>query len=726
MTREDYDVVGAEIHRKALENVTNEMAISLVRTSGSPVVVDAKDFSTCVMDLVPEHLGFAAYVLMHFGTSLLGTRFISELAAGRHGIDPGDGWIVNDPYDGGAAHQGDVAVVMPMFHRDEQVGWGFVNMHILDVGGSGLGGIAPGARDVYSEGLRFPAIRAIRNGELDAEWARFIGANVRAPGPVVNDIRSMIAANKVGNQKLSGVIDRFGRERYEQFCKINKDITEDVLRRRIAAIPEGTYEAVEWCEFDGHGGPDRLLPVRVELRVANSELQFRFSGAPQLDGFVNAGKGAMWGQVASALLTTLGYGDIRVNGGFWRPIKIDLGPPGTIVNPIAPAPTSNGHVAVAMRAGKLVFEVLSQAMSRSGDPVLRGRIGAKPHDGPPVAGLIGGNQFGGTSVVFYLDHAAGIGGGAQTTGDGQDAYGCACMSGCGMTDLEVHESTDPLVFLGRNVVANSGGPGYFRGGQGTEQAFTVRYTDRLAGQLSNPCTEVPATGVGGGFPGAGSAVEILRGSTVKQALDAGRLPPRPEWGGQPTTFANNSDGLVLNRGDVLTISGGGGGGLGDPLLREPDRVAADVASGYVTINHALAAYGVVIDQDGLANLAATAAQRDAMRKARIGSTPKHPLRLPESAGVAVVTAAGNAGWACGSCGTPLAGPGEDWRKGSVVIETDIGERYRQLHMTVRRRNESPGVFMCEYYCPGCAMALFVDVQPGEELGTGSAELRAIA
>jgi N-methylhydantoinase B len=159
MTRSDYDVVAAEIHRKAIENVTNEMAISLVRTSGSPVVVDAKDFSTCVMDLVPEHLGFAAYVLMHFGTSLLGTRYISDLCRNLDDVRPGDGWIINDPYEGGAAHQGDVAVIMPMFHRDAQVGWGFVNMHILDVGGSGLGGIAPGATDVFSEGLRFPEVR---------------------------------------------------------------------------------------------------------------------------------------------------------------------------------------------------------------------------------------------------------------------------------------------------------------------------------------------------------------------------------------------------------------------------------------------------------------------------------------------------------------------------------------------------------------------------------------
>ena len=99
------DVLGAEIHRKALHNLTNEMAIALRRTSGSPIVVEAMDFSTCLLDTECEHLGFAAYVLFHLGTSLLGTRFVSQMVEEIGEVRPGDGWIVNDPYDGGAAHR---------------------------------------------------------------------------------------------------------------------------------------------------------------------------------------------------------------------------------------------------------------------------------------------------------------------------------------------------------------------------------------------------------------------------------------------------------------------------------------------------------------------------------------------------------------------------------------------------------------------------------------------
>ncbi len=714
MSTVSYDVIAAEVHRKALENVTNEMATSLVRTSGSPVVVDAKDFSTCLMDTTPEHLGFAAYVLLHLGSSLLGTQVIVDQVAETGDLKPGDGWIVNDPHDGGAVHQGDVAVIMPMFHEGDHLGWGFVNMHILDIGGGGMGGIAPGAHDVYSEALRFPPIRAIRNGEIDPEWEGFIGANVRAPGPVLNDLRSMIAANNVGNRKLSEIVSNFGRERYDEYCAINKDISERVLRERIEKIPDGTYGAEEWTEFDGHGGPDQLLRIGLELEISGSDMSFAFSGVPQIDGFVNAGKGAIWGQVATTVLTTLGYGDLPVNGGFWRPIEVDVGEPGSIVNPIAPAPVSNGHVEVGMRACKAVKDVLNQALALSDDPVLRGRIGGKAHDGPPVAGLIGENQHGGVSVVFYLDNAAGIGGGAQTTGDGQDIYGCTCMTGCGLTDLEAHEAADPLRFLWREIAANSGGPGQFRGGQGMEQAFVLALSDQLAGPTFTACTEVPASGFGGGFPGSGSDTYVMRETNVESLLSDGRrvLPDRLE--GRKDVIRNKVDHLVVNRGDVVVIAGGGGGGLGDPLLRDVERVAADVAGGYVTTEHASAAYGVILGEDGEADLDATQARRAEIRAERIGAKPAKEATPHETPGVAI-TVSGD-GLSCASCGEVLAAADGDWREGAVEREYEIAERYRQLGMYVRPRKESPRVLMREHYCPGCASALDVSVVAEDDSG----------
>lgn len=729
MSNTDYDIIAAEVHRKALENLTNEMATTLVRTSGSPIVTDAKDFSTCLMDDKPEHLGFASYVLFHLGSSLVGTQKIDSLVD-KDDLRPGDGWIVNDPHTSGAMHQGDISVIMPTYYEGEQLGWSFANMHVLDIGGVGISGYAPGAHDIYQEGLLFPPVRIIRDGAIDAEWEHFIGANVRAPGPVLNDIRSMIAANNTATRKLGEIVDEFGLEAHEQFCEINKDLTEQVLRERISRIPDGVYETVDWNEFDGHDGPDQLLELRLRLEVDGSDLRFQYSGVPQIDAFINSAQGAMWGQTMTGLVTVLAYGDLPMNGGIWRPIEIDIGEPGTIVNSESPAPVSNAHSEVGMRACKMTKDVLCQAMSLSEDPVLRGRVAGESQDGWPGATLFGSNQHGGVSVMFYVDTATGIGGGAQTIDDGQDAYGCTCMTGCGLADVEVHEAADPVLFLWRRLVPNSGGPGRFRGGQALEQAYAIHHTDRLGGPGFNACAQVPPHGFGGGFPASAGNFYPIRETNVAELLKAGTLPTEERVEGKRELVRNKVTHLVAERGEIVVATAGGGAGLGDPLLRPPEKVAEDVAAGYTTRVHAERAYGVVVSEDGVADEAATAKLRDQIRSERIGGKPTAELAEPDSIGVSLVVKDGD--WCCGSCGTRLSGADENWRDGDAVLrERPITERYEELEMLVRARLDKPDVVIREYYCPSCAASLSVDVaaedlEPFAAAKLGAAEAAAVA
>jgi N-methylhydantoinase B len=705
--KQNYDVVAAEVHRKALENITNEMAITLLRTSGSPVVVDAKDFSTCLMDTVPEHLGFAAYVLLHLGTSVLGTEKIVRKIQEGGDLRPGDGWVVNDPHEGGAAHQGDVGVIMPMFHEGEHMGWGFANMHLLDVGGSGVSGLAPGAHDVYAEGLRFPAIRVIREGAIDPEWEELISANVRTPGPVLNDLRSMIAANNVGNRKLGELIDSVGIDRYREYCEINKDLSEEVFRDRISRIPDGVYEARDWNEFDGHEGPDQLLDMRLALEVDGSDLRFNFEGAPQIEGFVNAGKGAMYGNLISAVLTTLAYGDLPVNGGIWRPIHIDLGPPGTVVHTTPPAPVSDGHAEVGFRACKLTKAVLSQALSLSEDPTLRARVGGQAHDSSTVVTLFGQNQYGRPSVIIYLDPVVGIGGGAQSIADGQDGYGDTCMTGCGMPDVESHEAEDPVFFLWRKIVPNSGGPGRFRGGQAVRQAYSLAYVDQMSGPSLNGCAEVPPGGFGGGYPGAASTYYLVRDSNVPELMAADRSPLEDALDGNREELRSKVGHMDVRRDDVVVVVSGGGGGLGDPLFRPVSMVVDDLRAGHVTVTHAAAAYGVVLDGEGEVDAEATELRREEIRRWRLGGTPEREMTEPDDPGIAIVR--GDTAWICASCQAELGPIASNWREVAALKESPIAERFAELDMFVRDRTEEPRVMIREYHCPACAAALSVDV-----------------
>jgi N-methylhydantoinase B len=668
-------------------------------------VTESKDFAACLLDTGPEHLSAAAYVISHFGTSLVGTEVIAEIAAAKDDLRPGDGWIVNDPYRGGANHQGDVGVIMPLFHADAHVGWGFTNMHILDIGGAGVSGVAPGARDVYGEGLRFGGVRAIRDGGIDPEWEGFIANNVRIPGPVLNDIRSMISGINVGGRKLSELIGEVGIERHRELSEINKNLTEKVLRDRVAAMPDGRYEAVEWNEFDARGSDD-LQQVRLTLDVRGSDMYFALEGDPQIDGFVNCGYGGVLGSLMVGLLTTMCWGDLPMNGGLYRPIHLDVGPPGTVVNPTAPAPVSFGHSEVGMRVRKLTRDVLSQALGASDDPTLRAHVNAKAHDGPSCGPILfGPNQHGGRSVMVYADVVL-TGGGAATNHDGQDGYGTSGTVGVGLTELETHEAADPIMFLWRTVAANSGGPGLHRGGQSVDQAYRMEFVDGMSGPSQVGCAEVPASGVGGGYPGGAGSCWVLRGADAEAVAEfhgsnAAASVLRPAG-----PIGNKMEHLDVRRGDVVVVAGGGGGGMGDPLLREPGLVAADVRSTYITAEHATAAYGVVLDADGEADLEATDARREQIRRERLGADPARPLAAPDEIGVAVKIDADT--WACGSCGEGLGDVAANWREAAVLKETDLDQRYRELAMYVRRR-EDPAMVMREHFCPACAHALAVDV-----------------
>lgn len=711
MNRVEYDPIAVEIHRKALENLTAEAALAMVHTSGSPTATYSKDFSTCFLDAEGEQLGFASYILAHSASSWLGTRKVIEhLRAVSENPQPGDGWIVNDPYVGGALHQGDVGVITPTFFEGMHAGWAFANMHVADVGGSGVSGFAPEARSVYEEGMRFPLLRVIRGGRLDPEWERCIEANVRSSSVVLNDIRGMIAANNVAQIKQAALIGRFGLERHREYCEITKQLTEDLLRRRISGMLDGTYESVDWVEYDGHGR-DRLLLIRCRMTVVGSDLCFDFEAAPQIDGYVNACEGAVFGCVMTSILTTLAYGDLPFNAGMWRPISISLGEPGTIVNAVPPAPVSSAHGETGGRVVKLVKDLLTQALSLSEEPALRARVAGQAQDGSPTAGLFGMNQFGRQSIVFHMDMATGKGGGAQSFMDGQDCYGGTMMAGCGLPDVEAHEANDPVVFLWRRIDSNSGGPGMFRGGQGIDQAYVLYYGEELSGFVATLVSQVPPIGAGGGLVASASAVIPIRNSNIDELIAQARQPVAENLKGTVEKIPNKVGHFTIYRGDVMRFRAGGGGGVGDPLLRDPDLVARDVRDGYITEQNAWSAYGVILDEHGEPLPHATDEQRRAIRTERVGRTPPLELRAPADVGISLVCPGPlKAEWVCASCGTSLCDARDDWKRTGTVLRSDrISRRLEEWDMRVRDRANPPSVLLREYFCPGCAMCLGMDV-----------------
>lgn len=694
------DLVGAELFRRSLQNLVREMAITLVRTSGSPVVTDAQDLSTALMDRDGELLAFSANVAFHVASSYLGVQAV-RAAVDPDDLGPGDAFVCNDPHTSGAIHQADVGVVMPLFHDDVHVAWAFANAHVLDIGGFAPNGMAPTVHDAFGEGLRFPGSRIMRRGFLDEEWLRFVETNVRVPTLVVNDLRSLIASCNTAQTRLDQIVGEVGVDRMRELSEQNKDLSERALRDKIAKLPSGAYHARDWQEFDGHGEQE-LHEVRCRLDVDGDRMTFRFSGAPQTESFINAGNPALRGQVLSSVLCSLAY-DVPVNAGLWRAVEVDLGDPGSVVNPLPPAPVSGGHMEIGTRSGKVALAALNQALALSEDPVLRGRVSGQPLNASANAIGSGQTASGDPVVAFLVDSYPG--GGAQTTGDGQDAYAFQTMVGCSFPDVEVHESAYPLLYLYRSLNENSGGPGAFRGGQGTDIAYVPYGARNYRLTILTGATELPPRGHAGGYPGGTSAVDLVRDSGVQASLERGAVPTRQDVLAAASEMPAKASGVKVGADDIVRYYQGGGGGLGDPLHRPVALVERDVCDGYLTAAHAETAYGVVLGPSGV-DEQATDERRRRIRTDRLGSDPAREARPGVTASVPIKQDGDSL--ACSHCDAPL-GPGPDgWRELAQRSEHDLVEAAEALGMHVRGR-PSPLTLLHRYACPGCGYLIATDV-----------------
>lgn len=700
------DPVLAEVIGNRLHNITLEMASTLIRTSGSPVLTEAKDFSTAVFDRRQEHVGFSGYVVAHIGSSLEGVRAVDrEYGDDLHEYDH---FICNDPYEAGAIHQGDVGIISPLFWREQHVGWAFSNAHVLDVGGMSPGGWAPVAYDCYGEALRFPAVRIVQEGKFVRDIERLLLGNVRLP-IVLNDVRSLVAANNAAQARLSVLLDQYGLETYEAYCERNKDLTEEVVRSRIEALPDGVYESVDWVEYDGHG-VDGLWKIRLRAIVSGSELVLDFSDTdPQCTGFANAGYGAVVGMVGAMVMFNLAW-DAPINAGIFRPVRLVLPEPGTVLNPTVPAPVSCGHMEGASKAGRTIFEALGKALSLASDAGLRRRPAAAGVNAWPGNSWAGLSQYGEYTAFAVMDCGSG-GMGAQTVIDGLDISSYEAQLSNGIPDVEINEGYYPMLYLWRRLNHDSGGPGLNRGGLGMDFAWAPHGTEALLGTLENALAAVPSRGMMGGYPGATHVFAAVRGTGVLQALEGRRHLPQgvSELGGSEETLLNHVAGVPLSAADVFHQNTGGGAGMGDPTLRSPERVARDVRDGYVSVEQARAAYGVVCSESGEVDAEATSRARAAIRSERLGHEPERSISPGDDWVPAIAVADGS--FACGHCGHELGPAAGNWKDAAVCRRFDeLAARLAELGIRVKERQEPRMVFY-EWTCPGCGTLLETNLYP---------------
>jgi N-methylhydantoinase B len=555
-TRDLSDPILLELTRNALDAIVEEMAIALVRTAYSNNLKNSMDLSCALCDADGRLIAQGLTLPLHLGSVPDAMAHIRRKFAGR--IEPGDVFLLNDPYAGGT-HLPDFYIVKPVFRAGALVGWASSIGHQLDVGGKTPGGNGCDATEIFQEGLRIPPLKLYAAGRPVEALFELIDRNVRVPRQVLGDVRAQLAACESGERGYLRLLDQHGAERFAACTTALLDQSERLARAAIRAMPDGTYEFTDWLDDDGID-PDPI-PLTVRITVAGDRLVADLTGsAPQVRGGINSPLPFTKSAVYAAVRHLIG-GDPPNNEGYFRPIEV-IAPPGTIVNPVPPAAVAARGL-TGFRLANALFGALAQLAP---DRVFACEVGGD------TGVSIGGYDAERRPFVF-LEFLFGSWGGRPRR-DGVDANSSAVVN-FSNNPVEVIEAEYPIAIERYGFVPDSGGPGQFRGGLALVREYRFLETEGVL-QLRTDRHRVLPYGLAGGRPGTPSR------NVLNPEGDRRELP------GKCT--------ITFRRGDVFRHVLAGAGGWGDPLDRDPARVLHDVLEEKITPAYARREYGVVVDE----------------------------------------------------------------------------------------------------------------------------------
>ncbi|OGN87289.1 MAG: hypothetical protein A2X23_10070 [Chloroflexi bacterium GWC2_73_18] len=540
------DPVRFEILHSALLSVTDEMGAVLKRSSYSPIIREMDDYSCALFDAGGRLVAQGDFIPSQLGAISLVVR--ATLARHRSTLAPGDVFIANSPYVGGA-HTPDVNILHPVFRDGALFAWTGTVAHHADFGGPNPGTEGADLNELYAEGLILPPVRLYRRGEPDAELFDLIGANVRDTVATLADLRAQTAACWSGERRLAEVVEDHGAAAVETAFERALDHAERRTRAALAALRDGEGEAEGFLDDDGAAGP----PTRIHARLTKrgDRLTVDFSGsAAQVPGALNN----PWASTRACvvfLVKVLADPALTSNDGALRPITI-VCPEGSVLRPRPPAAVSVRHL----------------TCQRTADTLLRA-AGAVWPEKAVASGMVGffGINAGGTSPRSGRPTAAqdvvGGGTGGHRLGDGLDGVD-TYMSNVGLLPVEVAESEYPMRILRSELIAGSGGDGRGRGGLGIRRDYLLLeewQTVTLYCEQSDP-RFVPRGAAGGG-DGTPTRFRVFAPDGTEMRLRSQKVT------------------LRLPRGSLVRVESGGGAGWGDPAERPAPLRTADEADGRV-------------------------------------------------------------------------------------------------------------------------------------------------
>ena len=562
------DAITLSVIQAGLKQVCDEMDLSFSRAAFSPVIAEANDRSDGIYaadngSLIAQGAGGLPVFVgtMQYSTSEL-IRLIGEGKVCAP--EPGDIYIVNDPYLGGT-HLMDVRFVRPYYRRNKLWCWLSNTGHWPDTGGSVPGGFSASATEVEQEGLRLPPVKLFKKGELDQEIYSIICSNIRVADQRVGDVKAQAAALEVGADRLDQLLERYGDETVDLAIKELHVRAATQMRQLISEMPEGSWQSVAFVDSDGVVDE----PLRINLKVTKDfdKLVFDFSGSSS----------PCRGPMNSVLATTMSsvylairhiFPEVPICAGAFEPLEI-IRPENTFLDARYPRPVSGCAAEVSQRIAEAVFAAIVQPLPN--------RVTAAPAGTSGNFALGGFDADQGRDFVMYQLSGGGYGGSAE--GDGL-SNGCSTIGISKAPPVEIMEQTFPVLYHHYRLREGSAGPGFARGGFGLDYKLELRNGEARASFVMDHGRFGPQGALGGG-DGAVNKVMILRGEE--------RYVPQ---------HLSKEQDISMAPGDMVWVRTPGGGGYGNPFNRPLQAVFKDVSLGRVSIEQARKFYGVIIEVTG--------------------------------------------------------------------------------------------------------------------------------
>ena len=367
------DPVTLQVVHNRLETLMRLMTRTLEQLSGNEVTRESGDYSTAFMDADGEIVAFGSAVCTHLGHEVKIVPWILE-NFGREEIKPGDIYISNDPYTGGAVHSNDVALIASVFAEEELIGWVFCDLHCGDVGGMAPGSMSPDCIDVIAEAMRFPPTKIYDGGSYRPDVVRAFLNNSRIPDQLSRDLGAKIGALHIGVKAVHDLAEQYGVEELGRITAGLRDFSEAAFRERLRALPDGVYEGIDFQE-DGYAS-DKIYRAFVRMTVAGDELFLDWRGSSEsAPALINCSETGLIGGVMGPLIQQLGTG-IPFNAGVMRPVHL-LAERGTFINANYPTPVGVATGYGAWRVQEAFYAAASLAMQASEDEYLRERATAQ-------------------------------------------------------------------------------------------------------------------------------------------------------------------------------------------------------------------------------------------------------------------------------------------------------------------------------------------------------------